>query len=260
MKKLFYIFLLFLFTGATEKEKTTIATRSFYAEMKALEKPDRVNAFGFVQASNFGSVNSNQIVLTVSATTQYNLVVVAIYWRGTEAGTVTAISDNAGNTYEIGTQYTAGHRKCYLSYGIQTTGGATSITIDMSSSGLRVAEAAIFSGFGNASNNTNVFDVRAEATGSSTTPSLSLSPSASGELIVASVMTLIGGTATAGTDYTLTKSANQRIQNEYRLSGTTSETAPMTTTATDWNEIAIAFKDGGSSATNTTNFFKFFNP
>ena len=261
MKKLIYILLIFVFGFKSEK-KTPVKYRSFYIEMKRLEKPERVTAFAAVQTSSqtvTGSVTSATI--TLAATSVNNLVVVHIFLL-TAAITVTSVTDNGSNTYEVGSAlaHPAGVN-VYQAYGVQTT-SSTTVTINFSGTTSVRRGADEYSGFtgGGAINNANVFDVKSTGTGTGTALSVStFTPAASGELVVASGFLTSGRTWTAGAGYTLYNGSNPiGMRSQYNLSATTSETAPFTiSSSTDWGEIATAFKVPASSA-NTTNFF--FNP
>jgi len=263
MRKLFYIAILFLFTGARKEGATTINPRSFYSEMKALEKPERVTAFAAVQTAQNTGFSVSSRVITVSSTTQNNLVVVTIAIFGTTR-TLSSVTDNAGNTYELGSAVDNTNR-LYQAYGVQTTGGATSITVTISGSATTLACIADeYSGFAAGNTNTTVNDGRQTGTGTGTSLSVStLTPTATGRLIVASGIRMAdGNTFTAGTDYTeYGNSTGVYAASEYRLSSASTETAPFTISSSGtWCEIANAFKDDPAAPTNTGGFFNFFKP
>jgi hypothetical protein len=263
MKKLFYIAFLFLFTGATEKEKITIAPRSFYAEMKALEKPPKANAFAAVQTASGVGTGTTTIVVNISSSGSNNLLVVST-WIGTGV-TFVSLTDNLSTSYTSSSATTsggAGNVSIVQSYAVVAS-GVTSVTVTLSTNvGPAGAAGVIVDEFsGNATS--SVFDV--SGTGSGTGTSLATStftPSVSGRLIVATIIGYLADIAgwTAGSGYTLygqrDYSGYPIMRTQYNLSGSTSETAPATVSylvLDEWAEIATAFKQAG--AVNTTNFF-----
>lgn len=94
----------------------------------------------------------------------------------------------------------------------------------------------------------------AKATGSSNSPAVSGFSPNSGSLIVASCIDAVGATSlTAGTSYTIPSGTTQDntytyralAALSYRLSSTTSETAPFTATgAPEWGEVATEYLAG----------------
>lgn len=216
--------------------------------------PPKVSAFGAVQTSTQVTGNgASPLAITLSATTQGNLVVVHVYMRTGHTNTVTSVTDNAGNTYVIGAKFTA-QRSVYQAYGMQITGGATSVSVAFSSTGTYHVGADEYSGFVAGATNTDVFDERSTGTEVGTDGAVEVSPALTpdtGELIVATVgNTTEGATWTAGSGYTLYNGSSNRLQSEYKLSSSTSETAPITEsdTGAGLDEIAQAYKAGAVAA------------
>lgn len=199
----------------------------------------------FVQVQSLqANIGSSSDVITLSqAATQNNLIVIST--KGT--GIISSITDNAStpNTYALAKSSVNTTPHDYQYYGVQVTGGATTITVNYSSG---VGNRTFVNEFsGGKTTNVTVFDKSAENSGNGSSGSLSLSPTNSGELIVAFKAANTGGTIThtAGTNYTLAPDGtNGSISSaiEYRLSGTTSETAPITWNNSDlWTEVAGAY-------------------
>jgi hypothetical protein len=128
-------------------------------------------------------------------------------------------------------------------YGVQTTGGTTTVTVTLGSSGPARAEVDEFSG--NATS--GVFDVYNTNSGNSATASTTLSPANNGELIVACMVNTGGVTPSSGTVYALTSTSSSNLGVEYKLSGTTSETPSFTLTSNPWVIAASAYKVPGTS-------------
>lgn len=198
--------------------------------------------FAVVQQSSVVSGTGSNVV-SISATSAGELAVVGVRIQGV-TDTITSVTDDKSNTYACSTNVDYSSRRIYLCYGVQTTGGTTSVTVAYSGTQTHRAYVAVFSG--GAASNAAAFDT--SATGTNTGSALSVSTmtlAASGELVVAWAGTASTQTYTAGTGYTLYYPTNPDVTNfEYNLSATTSETAPMTSTGTPvWAEIAIAFKE-----------------
>lgn len=203
--------------------------------------------------SNFTGTSGN---ITIASTTAGNLVVVHIdlqdYTRA-----VNSVTDNKGNTYaSAGSQVASGNNdKYYVFYGVQVTGGATTITVNLNfSSGVNVV---VDEYSGGASTNATVFDVNATGTTASGTGlyTINLAPSATGKLIVAFLANNSGvNISSAASGYTLYSNASgYGLSSEYKLSGTTSElpgatwvsTTVRTIIATSFNAAAAANTNGG---------------
>jgi hypothetical protein len=261
MKKILLILLILPFLSF-HKQGVAFTPRSFYAEMKALEKPTKVNAIGFVQSATqtLGfSVTSRTITLS-STSTVNNLVLVhvAIYISLGDA-TITSVTDDVGNTYQIGTPVVnSGILRVYQVMGLQLTGGASVITVTVSPATLIRVGADEYSGFSGAANNAAIYDASASGTGNGTSLSTStLTSAASGELIVCTGGHASIVTWTAGSGFTQTQSSSG-LNSQYNLSGSTSETGPWTVgTSGQWAELISSYK-APAGATNTTNFFQFF--
>jgi hypothetical protein len=238
------------------EEKSPIRYRSFYAEMKRLEKPERVTAFAAVQnASNSAAATSYSV--TVSSTTANNLLVVLV--RVVNTSTLSSVTDNAGNTYSLSFGYIdfSTNTRLYQAYGVQTTGGATSVTITQSTGSGSSAIVNEYSGFAAGNTNATVYDAGVTGTGTGTSISTStLTPSSTGNLIVCSIRAVGTGIA-AGSGYTIYGTQGATHAMMYKLSSGSSETCPATCTSGDWGIIGMSFRDTPPASGNGR-FFYFF--
>lgn len=185
------------------------------------------------------------VAIPCSAVVAGDLVVVNIKIVNT-ADVSPTCTDNATtpNTYALAaTQVTSGNGNVlYQFYGVAQTGGATTITVNWTGSFFARIDMEEFSG--NAPTNALVFDQGASNFGATATASsATIKPSRVGELIVAGVDQNSTVTATtAGANYVLDNSGSGLLGVQHRLSGTTSETAPMTwTTSSSWEEVVGAY-------------------
>ena len=199
-------------------------------------------AFLRVQDANTSGTNTTQN-LTVSSTILNNIVIGGLNTDDISQ-TLTSITDDKGNTYVVDTATTHNSRFLYMFYGVQVTGGVTTITANKSGSVFSRMTIIEFSG--NGTTNASTFDTEKTGTGAGTDLSVStLTPAASGELIVSFGLLNNFLTWTAGAGYTLENQANpEQLKGQYKLSGTTSETAPMKVVSDSfgWGEHAKAFK------------------
>lgn len=197
-------------------------------------------AYTHVQSSATTTGTATSAAITLSATVAGNTVVVHVYMASTSA-TVTSVTDDKGNSYSVSSRQNvaAGTHSATQAYGLQSVGGVTAVTVNFSGSVTFAVGADEFGGNAN-------FDVRAVASpGNVTSSSVSgFTPSAAGNLIVVTAVAGSSRNFTAGTNYTggLDPTSHQ-VWSEYRLNGTTSETAPFTiNSATQVAEIATSFK------------------
>lgn len=201
-------------------------------------------AYGFVQTTaTTVSGSGGTLGITVSATGINNLVVAHVVVLVGE--TCTGVTDDKGNTYVLSAGVTIGaNRTVYQAYGVQVVSGATTITASFSASTVtKILGADEFSG--GATSNAAIFDTETTGTGSSTAVAAStLTPAATGELLVASMVVMVATTWTAGTSYTMgAGNGTAAMRSEYRLSGAASETAPATLGASRvWGTILHAYK------------------
>jgi hypothetical protein len=197
-----------------------------------------------VQTSSVAAGTGTTVSATLSATVKNNLVVIHIV-MATTAETCSSVTDNASppNTYVLSSPVDNTTRT-YQAYGVQITGGATSFTATFSSNvvtkGVGADEYS-----GTAVSNAAVFNTSGTGTGSATTCAVTgFSPTQAGLLCVATIVLGSVRVFTAGTNYTrfLNGSNSANLHSEYRLVGTTSETAPGSwTTSTTYGEIASSF-------------------
>lgn len=211
-------------------------------------------AFLPVQQARNQSASSSGISVTVSATTQGNLVVVGIDMDD-QVATLTSVTDNASggsNTYALSSAVDFSGKRMYVAYGVQVNGGATSITTAYSGA-TAFTRVGVDEYSGGATTNATVFDKSSTGSGGGTSLGVtSFTPTQDGNLIVAWGMINNFLTWTAGTNYTLYNGPNpEQLKSEYRLSSSGAETAPMST-ATDsfgWGEIAMSFNPAPASTT-----------
>ncbi len=168
-------------------------------------------------------------VITLSPTTANNLVVVHTL---IPAGvTVTSITDDKGNAYVVGSAVLNNNSsyQAWQSYGVQTTGGTTSITVNFSASSATVKSTGAEEYSGGETTNAAIIDVRGSASATATSiTSSTITPAAAGELIVCTGGVNASRTWTAGTGYTLYLGTNpNQLIAQYKLSGTTSEAPSM---------------------------------
>jgi len=222
-----------------------------------VRRPEKVTAAAAVQ--QVGSTDgggSTTFNVTVTSTGVNNLVVVTVSTSTSQ--TISSVTDNQSNTYTLSSPVIVSSLHFYQAYGIQTTGGVTTVTITKSStSGCRIVVNE-FSGTATSS----VYDNQSTGTGTGTSCAVSsFSPGAAGKLVVASVVKASSAEAlTAGTSYTTYGTSNNITSAMYRLSSSTSETAPGSwTTSAAWGEIATSF-NLAAAPTNTGGFFNFFKP
>lgn len=219
----------------------------------ALFSPRADAAFALVQGSvssgNFSSVSTASA--TISASGAGHLVTAAI--RLTDQTTsITSVTDSAGNTYAVTSALDYSTFRMFLAYGVQVSGGATTVTVNFS--GATSGRFLVDEYSGNASTNAATFDVVGTGTGTGTSAAAStFTPAASGELIVAVMgRAAAAATWTAGASYTLASTATLSHVTEYRLSSTTSETAPATISLSQtWGVLAVAFAAATPTPTPT---------
>lgn len=197
-----------------------------------------------VQTATQATGSGTSVVITVSSTVQNNLVVIHVKVTGVTE-TLSSVTDDKGNTYVVSSPLAGGTEyRLYQAYGVQVTGGVTAITCNFSSNvASKRCGADEYSG--NKITNATTFDASATGTGTGTSLATgALSPAATGELIVATYAVSGPATFTNGTNYTLYNGVNPvTVRSQYRLSGTTSETAPCTQNVSQtWGVIATAFK------------------
>lgn len=198
-------------------------------------------AFLSIQTKQNSNGSASSLVITPTAPlTVGNLVVVSI--KTFPARTISSVVDSAGNTYALaGTRTSSGGVKSDQYYGVQVVGGATTVTASVSG-GATAIRATIDEFSGGKQTNAQVFDRAATNVGTGTSGSVTIAPISAGELVSAMIAPDSTTTSiTPGTNYTAgTLFGTQSTF--YRLSGTISETAPITwTNSVAWAEIASAY-------------------
>lgn len=205
-------------------------------------------AFAFVQTKDNAQLTSaiTNVITPSSAITAGNLVVVNVR-LSTGGLNINSVTDNKGNTYaQAATSTLLGSTTAnqYQYYGVQITGGATTVTVTLNISGTSRAVMDEYSG--GASTNASVFDkssIRVSSTMATSATVTSFSPTSAGELIVAGLMLSTAVTAiTAGAGYIIANNVETTIGTQYNLSSSTTETAPISWTSTStWTELAGAY-------------------
>lgn len=207
-------------------------------------------AFAFVQTATNANSSTTSLVLTLSTPAAVNDLIVINMKFAADPVTI-SVTDNSAvpNTYAQAIVATGPGIWANQFYGVQKTGGATTITVSWP--GVLATRMIADEFSGGATTNATVFDVATSNFGSSTSGSGTLSPAASGELISAGYLLTSGGTFTAGTGYT-TSTTNTDGSAEYNLSGTTSETMPASwTNSANWVLVAGAYKPSSSPVVST---------
>ena len=210
-----------------------------------------------VQTANDNDTGSNTTAtITLTNPTGLNNLVIVNIKVGSSSVSGLSVTDNAPipNTYSQAIQYAGGNNVMYQFYGVQVSPGATHIIITWTSNNSVRAIADEFSGLG--TNQATVFDTAVHSNGTGTSSSVSgFSPANNGELISMGLGTTTGISAfVAGTNY-VTSTSTVGLSAEYRLNGTTSETAPASwTTTSAWLEVAGAYK----TKSNNGNFLPWF--
>lgn len=210
-------------------------------------------AFAKVQSNKTCSGSTSTCAITVTSTGANNLVVGVTRWAPGSPITLNSVTDDKGNAYVISAALDNGVLRGYLFYGVQVTSGVTTITLTMSGSVNSRASVAEFSG--GALTNGSVFDVAGTGTGTGTSYATStFTPANSGELVVAGFARTNGiSTFSAGASYTLDDDGTLTNDLYYRLSATTSETAPGSGTASlNWVVNAAAFLQVTATPTPTS--------
>lgn len=218
MKKILFAFILSLFVVGNA-----------YAQFAAVQTATQVVA------------STTTVSVTLSPTKVNNLVVA---YAGTDnTQTCDSVSDDKGNTYSTVITVLNGVNRVCAAYGVQTVGGATTISFNFTGVAAKRVGADEYSG-GETSNAT-IFDTYTTGTGSSTSLSVStLTTSGSGNLIFAVCRASGSVTHTAGSGYTSFGGVNPTsTKTQYKLSSGATETAPETISMTGaWTEIALSFK------------------
>jgi hypothetical protein len=211
-------------------------------------------AWSAIQTATQVTGNTTTANLTLTSTTAGNLVVV--YGRCLSSETLNSVTDSAGNTYAIIGPITNSTR-FYMAYGVQTTGGTTTVTLTFSAAGSKRTGADEYhSSNGSLASNAAAFDATTSGTGTGTAAATStLTPAATGELIIGATAVGVAATMTAGTGFTAySGGGSTAVTSEYKLSGAATETAPMTiSTSAAWVDIAAAFKEPSVSLVKTRN-------
>jgi hypothetical protein len=203
-------------------------------------------AFALAHTTQGATGGATSLAITVPATTINNLVVINMKFNGAVSNI--SVTDNAStpNKYYMASPGGSSTIICYQFYGVQITGGATTITISWTTS--QAARITVDEFSGGVADNATVLYKAAVANGNSQSASVTaITIPATGFLVSAGVgLTSASGIA-AGSGYTLaTTQTNQST--EYKLSGALSETGPLTWTsaASLWGECVGVYAPSGS--------------
>jgi hypothetical protein len=209
-------------------------------------------AFANIQSKQ-GSGTTQNLAVTVTSSTANSLMVVGTMMN-TTSRTLSSVTDNAStpNTYTIGNSGTPSDRgtaiRVYQSYGVQTTAGTTTVTSNLDASNLQHVAVDEFSGGA-----TSGVELQASTGNGGSGGSLSVTSftPTTGSLIVGTGGSGGSTTFTAGTNFTLGGNT-ARIGQDYRLSASGSETAPISQSPNQvWAEVAIEYKIGTQSFSYT---------
>jgi len=249
MKKIIFVFII-------------LSAFTFFKPIEQSKQPEKTNAFAAVQTASGVGTGTTTVVVTISSSGANNLLVVSL-WYATGVSFV-SLTDNLGTSYTSSSAVTTASGISIVQSFAVVASGVTSVTVTYDTNvGAGGTAGVIVDEFsGNATS--SVYDIRGTGFGTGTSLATSIfTPSASGKLIVATVLGYLAnvGGWTAGSGYTLYGQRDYAgyplLRTQYKLSGTTSETAPATVSYAvldEWAEIATAFNQFTAS-TNTTNFF-----
>lgn len=197
--------------------------------------------FAAVQTATQIVASTATVSVTLSPTKVNNLVVA---YAGTDnTQTCDSVSDDKGNTYSTVVTVVNGVNRLCAAYGVQTVGGATTISFNFTGVAAKRVGADEYSG--GETSNAKIFDTYATGTGNSGSLAVStLTTSGSGNLIFAVCRASASCTHTAGSGYTSFGGSNPTsTKTQYKLSSGATETAPETISASGaWTEIALSFK------------------
>jgi hypothetical protein len=214
-------------------------------------------SFTHIQSINGHQSGDSIFNIPISPTQQSNLLVVD--FSMSQPGKLGYIIDDYSNlffassgSYSRGGSSATGElilpngSAAYQWYSVQNHSGSTLITI-YTAPGVSLSISYVVNEYAHDdTSNTIVLDKVRTATNTSTSASVAITSSADNELIAAGVTIGAGGiTPTPGTDYSSGGSDNQltgTVYAEYRLAGTTSETAPASWAGSyAWGEIVSSF-------------------
>jgi hypothetical protein len=188
------------------------------------------------QTTSFGT--STTTITPTTATVVSDLVVVNLVTVSAVTGLTVTDNATVPNVYTLaaGPIAVGDGRTLYQFWGTQFF-AATTITLSWTNSVVWQLVVEEFAGPG-------VLDQVASNSGTATSSSVTLSPTNSGELVVAGVVATSGTSFVPGAGYT-SAATQTPLTSEYNLSATTSETVPLSwTTSSVWAEIATAFLPG----------------
>lgn len=221
--------------------------------------------FAAVQTTGNSDNLVNSVAVTMTSTGINNLVIIGIYLNNNITTTVTSVTDDKGNTYVVSAALdnSSGFLpyRVYQAYGVQVTGGVTTVTVNLSNSLVNNILVIADEYSGGKTTNATVFNSSTTGQGTGTSLSVSTLTATTGGLIVAFICRdpTSSGTLAAGTGYTIygynpsEGSGASRSRTQYKLSGAATETAPANLDASgSWSEIATAFIPLVPPATNTS--------
>lgn len=199
--------------------------------------------FLFVQTKQNSSGGTSSLVITLDAPATANNVLVVNIKILNGSVTVTSVTDNASspNTYANAVGPIDNGIRTYQYYGVQVTGGATTVTVNLSGSIAVRVDVDEFNG--GALTNAAIFDNSSSGNGTGTSATVtSFNIARVGALISASVSPVSTiTTPVAGANYTLGQN-QANLPSQYRLSSSTSETAPISwTNSSQWAEVAASY-------------------
>lgn len=205
-----------------------------------------------VGTATAGNATTNAITVPAGGVAAGNVVI--LHSDRGSSGVTISVADSKGNTYTVLATQNAGQPSTSVAIGIITNAlvSGDTITTTFSSKGTNGSTANEYSGITNTSDGTNT-----NATGVSTTPSISITPSNATDLIVAQVDVNSGSADTYTEDSdstggdtwhsltTLTDGSNHKLHPAYKI--TTSAAAqtynPTLGTSRTWNTVIAAKQD-----------------
>lgn len=199
-------------------------------------------------ASALNGGDSHTVAFPANITSGNLLVVGGAYWKGATIDSIT-VTDTRSTTYTVVLDGQSIGWRAFLAYGIASSSGACTVTIDPD--GATLYGSSAIDEFSGVNTSTPVDASTQTATGTSTTPSVSITTATTGALIfgVVSGENVSSGGLTPGSGFTqigeLEDSSNTWDFNaEFKLAtSATSYTVDWAkATSAAWSAMAIAFK------------------
>ena len=198
--------------------------------------------------TNSGTVSS--WTLTLNGVTAGRSLVVGLVWNDTSIS-LTSVSCTSESNLTLHTVHTGTTRRQFASLANVTTGGNKTLTFTFNSPHSNGAcDGFVFEVAG--ADTGSFFDKQATATGSSTAPSVSITPTNGNALLVGALYTA-GTGATPGSGYTAISLPATAREGEYKLDAGSvgAKTVDFSTSSATWEVLAAAFNAIPPGSTGT---------